>query len=66
MSEKGNKVSTFERNYGLRLIFYSELIDFGLYLRVRPRDWLRTFWGHYEADAIWYNVGPFAFFMSEG
>lgn len=54
--------SPFEVNYGLLSVFYIKKLGFGLYLRIRPRDWLRTFWNHPEADVLWYDVGPFAFF----
>lgn len=54
----------FQKNYGLRLVFFSHRINWGLYIRLRPKDWLRTFWGHPEADVIWYEVGPFAFFTT--
>lgn len=56
------KRSPFEVNYGLLYVGYVNKVDWGLYLRIRPRDWLRIFWSHPEADAIWYDVGPFAFF----
>ena len=58
-------MSPFEQNYGLWFVFYIELLNWGLYFRIRPRDWFRTFWGHPEADVIWYDVGPFAFFTTE-
>lgn len=64
MCKNNPTVSPFEQNYRLRRVFYSEWLDWGLYIRVRPRDWLRTFWGHPEADVIWYDVGPFAFFTA--
>ena len=54
--------SPFEKNYGLLSVFYNRKIDLGLYLRIRLRDWVRTFWAHPEADVIWYDIGPFAFF----
>ena len=58
------KRTPFEINFRLLFVFYSQRLDFGLYLRISPKDWLRTFWSHPEADAIWYDVGPFAFFKT--
>lgn len=52
----------FEKNYNLLHVFYSKTIDWGLHLRLKPRDWIRTFWDHPEADVIWYSVGPFSFY----
>jgi hypothetical protein len=54
----------FEKNYNLKFIFFNKKWDLGLYLRLRPKAWLRTFWGHPEADVIWYGIGPFDFFRT--
>lgn len=54
----------FEKRYGYKFLFYNETIDFGLYLRLRPSRWMKVFWGHPEADAIWFIIGPFAFFTA--
>ena len=56
------KRTPFEKNWRLLSLFWTERLDLGLMLRVSPRDWLRTFWSHPEADAIWYMIGPFAFY----
>jgi hypothetical protein len=53
--------SPFEKNYGLLFVFYSRKLDLGLYLRA-PRHWFRSFWGHAEADVIWYSFGPLDFY----
>lgn len=58
------RLSPFEKNFRMKSVFYNERADFGLYIRYNPKDWLRTFWSHPEADAIWYDVGPFAFFRT--
>lgn len=52
----------FERNYGLLFLFYIHRIDWGVYLRLHPKSWLYNVWGCPEADVIWYDIGPFAFF----
>ena len=56
--------SPFDKNYGQLSLGYSQRHDWGLSLRIRPRDWFRTFWSHPEADVIWYCVGPFAFYTT--
>jgi hypothetical protein len=56
------KRTPFERNFNLKSVFYNKRLDLGLFFRTRPKDWLKTFWSHPEADVIWYDVGPFAFF----
>lgn len=52
----------FEINYNLLYVGYSKKLDVGLYFRTTPKHWLRTFWNHPEADVLWYDIGPFAFF----
>jgi len=56
------KRTPFEINFHLLHVFYSKRLKFGLYLKTRPNSWLRFLWDHPEADVLWYDVGPFAFF----
>lgn len=57
-------LSPFEKNYRLKHIWYSHKLDWGLYVRLNFRHWFKCFWGHPEADVIWYDVGPLAFYTS--
>ncbi len=54
----------FEKNYGLKYVFYSKTLDLGLHIKLKPKEWLRShlFWGHPEADVSWYDVGPLSFY----
>jgi hypothetical protein len=56
------KRTPFEKNYNLLSVFYIKKLRWGLYLHLKPRDWLRIFWRHPEADVLWYDIGPFAFY----
>lgn len=58
------KRTPFEKNWGVVSIFWSETIDLGLYLSIRPRCWIRIMWNHAEADVMWYIVGPFMFYKT--
>ncbi len=58
------KLTPFEKNYGLKHVFYNKTIDLGLYIKLRPRSWFRVCWAHPEADVLWYDIGPLAFYAS--
>jgi hypothetical protein len=55
-------MTPFEKNYGVKLVFYNKRLDWGLFLKLNPIRWFQIFWGHPEADVIWYDVGPVSFF----
>ena len=55
-------LSPFEKNYSLFHIGYICRFDIGLYIKLKPSRWFRVCWGCPEADALWYDFGPFAFY----